>query len=60
MVWLLGERVPVADHIAEVVGVVAQHVVDLARSVRLVLTALDPRLGRLRNRGWHPSQTIWT
>ena len=50
--WLLGESVTVSNNVAEVVGIVAKHVVDLTCSIGLVLRAFDSRIGRLNVEGY--------
>ena len=52
VMWLLGEGVTVSNNVAEVVGIVAEHVVDLTCSIGLVLRAFDSRIGRLDVEGY--------
>ena len=44
---LLWEVVPVANKVAEILGIVAQHVAYLTTSIRSVLSSLDPSIGCL-------------
>ena len=44
---LFWEVVPIADKVAEILGIVAQHVAYLTTSIRSVLSSLDPSIGCL-------------
>ena len=47
VVRLIWEVVPIANKVAEILGVVAQHVAYLTTSIRSVLSSLDPSIGCL-------------
>ena len=47
VVRLFWEVVPIANKVAEILGIVAQHVAYLTTSIRSVLSSLDPSIGCL-------------